>query len=70
VFYSLDSLPPFWQTVSRFNPFFYMIDGFRYGFLGAHDGAPTLGLAVSTGFLLLISLVSIFLLHKGYKLRH
>ncbi len=70
VFYSLHSLPPFWQTVSRFNPFFYMIDGFRYGFLGAHDVAPALSLAVSGGFLLLISLVSIFLLHKGYKLRH
>ena len=35
VFYSIHSLPPFWQALSHFNPFFYMIDGFRYGFFGA-----------------------------------
>ena len=40
VFYSIQSLPPFWQTVSHFNPFFYMIDGFRYGFFGQSDVTP------------------------------
>ena len=40
VFYSIHSLPPFWQALSHFNPFFYMIDGFRYGFFGLSDIAP------------------------------
>ena len=46
VFYSIHSLPPFWQTVSHFNPFFYMIDGFRYGFFGVSDVSPWLSLGV------------------------
>ena len=45
VFYSIHSLPPFWQTVSHLNPFFYMIDGFRYGFFGVSDVSPWLSLA-------------------------
>ena len=44
VFYSIHSLPPFWQAVSRFNPFFYLIDGFRYGFFGVSDVSPAVGL--------------------------
>jgi ABC-2 type transport system permease protein len=43
VFYSIHSLPPFWQSVSHFNPVFYMIDGFRYGFFGQGDVDPWLG---------------------------
>ena len=46
VFYSIHSLPPFWQALSHFNPFFYMIDGFRYGFFGLSDVAPVLSLAL------------------------
>ena len=46
VFYSIHSLPPFWQALSHFNPFFYMIDGFRYGFFGLSDVAPALSLAL------------------------
>jgi ABC-2 type transport system permease protein len=46
VFYSIHSLPPFWQRVSHLNPFFYMIDGFRYGFFGVSDVSPWLSLAV------------------------
>ncbi|RZI92140.1 MAG: metal-dependent hydrolase, partial [Rubrivivax sp.] len=42
VFYSIHSLPPFWQKVSHLNPFFYMIDGFRYGFFGVSDTSPWL----------------------------
>ena len=47
VFYSIHSLPPFWQAVSRFNPFFYTIDGFRYGFFGQSDVSPWLSLAIA-----------------------
>lgn len=70
VFYSIHSLPPFWQGVSHFNPFFYMIDGFRYGFFGISDVAPWLSLFVTAGFLAVISSLCLFLLYKGYKIRH
>jgi acid stress-induced BolA-like protein IbaG/YrbA len=46
VFYSIHSLPPFWQRLSHLNPFFYMIDGFRYGFFGTSDFPPQASLAV------------------------
>ena len=51
VFYSIHSLPPFWQALSHFNPFFYMIDGFRYGFFGLSDVAPATSLAIVAGLL-------------------
>ena len=51
VFYSIHSLPPFWQIVSHLNPVFYMIDGFRYGFVGQSDTDPGLGLLVAGGLL-------------------
>jgi ABC-2 type transport system permease protein len=70
VFYSVNSLPPFWQAASHLNPFFYMVDGFRYGFFGAGDIAPGVSLAVVTGCLLLLSALSMKLLQTGYKLRH
>lgn len=69
VFYSIHSLPGIWQDISRFNPFFYMIDGFRYGFLGVSDLAPAVSLAVSAGFLALVSIICLILLARGYKLR-
>ena len=69
VFYSIHSLPPFWQGISHFNPFFYMIDGFRYGFFGLSDVPPLTSLAVVGTFALALSLVSLFLLKRGYKLR-
>ena len=47
VFYSIDKLPQFFQTISYVNPFFYMIDGFRYGFLGASDGSISFGIILS-----------------------
>jgi len=69
VFYSIHSLPAFWQQLSRFNPFFYMIDGFRYGFFGVSDVSPWLSLgAVLLAYLLLCS-ATIQLLKRGYKLR-
>ena len=70
VFYSIHSLPPFWQSVSHLNPFFYMIDGFRYGFFGKSDVSPMLSLGIVAGFLVVLALISIRLLKSGYRLRH
>ncbi len=69
VFYSIHSLPAFWQGISHLNPFFYMIDGFRYGFFGISDVSPWISLAVvgiATGA---ISLIALHLLKIGYKIR-
>ncbi|VVE18582.1 metal-dependent hydrolase [Pandoraea horticolens] len=70
VFYSIHSLPPLWQAVSHFNPFFYMIDGFRYGFFGVSDVAPETSLAVVGATFLILAIVALNLLRRGYKLRH
>jgi ABC-2 type transport system permease protein len=70
VFYSVHSLPPFWQTVSHLNPFFYMVDGFRYGFFGQGDVAPAVSLLIVATFLALLSAASLHLLRTGYKLRN
>jgi ABC-2 type transport system permease protein len=70
VFYSIHSLPPFWQTLSHVNPFFYMIDGFRYGFLGLSDVPPAYSLAIVAACALLLSLTTLVLLKRGWKLRH
>ena len=70
VFYSIHSLPLFWQEVSHFNPFFYMIDGFRYGFFGVSDVSPLLSVAIVGGCLLALSFGTLSLLKRGYKLRH
>ena len=69
VFYSIHSLPPFWQQVSHFNPVFYMIDGFRYGFFGVSDVSPWASLAVAASCLALLSAATLALLKSGYKLR-
>jgi ABC-2 type transport system permease protein len=70
VFYSIHSLPPFWQTLSHFNPFFYMIDGFRHGFFGVSDVNPYVSGSIVGCCLLALSLTTILLLRSGYKLRH
>ena len=70
VFYSIHSLPEFWQKVSHLNPFFYMIDGFRYGFFGQSDVSPWLSLSVVGVAFLLVSTVAVHLLRTGYKIRH
>jgi ABC-2 type transport system permease protein len=70
VFYSIHSLPSFWLTVSHLNPFFYMIDGFRYGFFGQSDVNPFISLGIVGAFLAVLSLLAIRLLASGYKLRH
>lgn len=70
VFYTIHSLPVEWQYLSHLNPFFYMIDGFRYGFFGISDISPYISLAIVAICLLIISMLAIQLLKKGYKLRH
>jgi ABC-2 type transport system permease protein len=70
VFYSIHSLPPFWQRLSHANPFFYMVDGFRYGFFGASDFAPAASLAIVFASLLAVSSATLWLLKSGYKLRY
>jgi ABC-2 type transport system permease protein len=70
VFYSIHSLPPFWQQVSHFNPVFYMIDGFRYGFFGVSDVAPQISLAVVTIAFAIVTVFTLALLQRGYKLRN
>jgi ABC-2 type transport system permease protein len=70
VFYSIYSLPPIWQTISHFNPFFYMIDGFRYGFFGVSDVSPWFSLVVISVFFLGVAALTLKLLSTGYKLRH
>jgi ABC-2 type transport system permease protein len=69
VFYSIHSLPSFWQRLSHANPFFYMVDGFRYGFFGVSDFPPLASLAIVSACLLAVSLVNLALLKSGYKLR-
>jgi len=70
VFYSIQKLPPFWLAVSHFNPFFYMIDGFRYGFFGQSDVSPWTSLAIVAAFFVVLAAVAINMLSRGYKLRH
>ena len=70
VFYSIHSLPEIWQFISHLNPFFYMIDGFRYGFFGVSDVSPWLSLVIVTTFFLIVSALALRLLQSGYKLRH
>jgi ABC-2 type transport system permease protein len=69
VFYSIHSLPPFWQALSHFNPVFYMIDGFRYGFFGASDFAPEWSLAIVAAFFIFLSTLTLALFQRGWKLR-
>src|SRR5690242_3542339 len=70
VFYSIHTLPPFWQALSHFNPFFYMIDGFRYGFFGLSDIAPGASLALVAAAAIVLAAVALTMLARGYKLRH
>ena len=70
VFYSIHSLPAFWQKLSHANPFFYLVDGFRYGFFGVSDFAPGASLAIVAAALLAVSSLNLWLLASGYKLRH
>ncbi|HEY6898524.1 MAG TPA: ABC transporter permease [Rhodocyclaceae bacterium] len=69
VFYSIHSLPAVWQGVSRYNPVFYLIDGFRHGFFGVSDVSPWLSLAVAVACFIVLAAFVLALLRRGYKLR-
>ncbi len=69
VFYSIHSLPGMWQSVSHLNPFFYMIDGFRYGFFGISDVSPWLSLGIVGAALAVTGALALHLLRIGYKIR-
>ena len=69
VFYSIHSLPAVWQQISHLNPFFYMIDGFRFGFFGQSDVSPWISLGVVGTALVVVSAVTVKLLESGYKIR-
>ena len=70
VFYSIHSLPPFWQVLSHLNPFFYMIDGFRYGFFGLSDVPPLRSLVLVTSAAVVLAAIALAILARGWKLRH
>jgi ABC-2 type transport system permease protein len=69
VFYSIHSLPGFWRGLSHANPFFYMIDGFRYGFFASSDVAPGVSLAVVAVAFAAVAGLCLLLLKSGYQLR-
>ena len=69
VFYSVDSLPPFWQAASRLNPFYYLVDGFRQGFFGSGDTNTTLSLLIVAATALAVTAAAVVLLVKGWKIR-
>lgn len=69
VFYSIEQLPPLWQQVSHFNPFFYLIDGFRHGFLGMGDSDPWLSIGIVVGFAVATVLFCWRLWHIGWRLK-
>ena len=69
VFYSIDRLPNLFQTISLINPFFYMIDGFRYGFLGVSDGSIIFGMIYLTVLSLVMWFIAFYLYKKGYKIK-
>lgn len=69
VFFSIHSLPKLWQDVSHANPFFFMIDGFRYGFFGQSDVSPWLSLVVVSVFFVVLAGLTLVMLARGYKLR-
>jgi ABC-2 type transport system permease protein len=70
VFYTIRSLPPFWQGLSHLNPFFYMIDGFRYGFFRASDISPYVSLGIVATCFVAVSWLTLQMLKRGYKIRH
>ena len=68
-FYSIDKLPNFLKILNNYNPFFHMIDGFRYSFIGQLDGSVTFGILLLTIISMVITYIAYFLVHKGYKIK-
>ncbi len=69
-FYSTNALPDFWKNVAHFNPFFYMIDGFRYALTGHSDGNLTFGMLYIVGLNLTLSIILFTMLKKSYKIKN
>jgi ABC-2 type transport system permease protein len=70
VFYSIHTLPPFWLAFTHLNPFFYIVDGFRYGFFGVGDVSPWMSASIVAAALLALSWLALWMIQTGYKLRH
>jgi ABC-2 type transport system permease protein len=70
VFYSVDMLPPFWQAVSMANPILYMVNAFRYGLIGVSDVDVSLAFMMTGGFIVLLTILSLFLLYKGIGIKN
>ncbi|MGH1375898.1 MAG: ABC transporter permease [Alphaproteobacteria bacterium] len=68
-FYSVDALPGMWQSIAHFNPFFYMIDGFRYGFIGHADSNIYLGMCILLLCNIGLSILSYRMIKTGYKIK-
>lgn len=69
VFYSVNQLPPVWQFISHLNPFFYLIDGFRYGMFGVSDVSPWLSSSVSLAAALVLTFLTLRLIDRGWRIR-
>ncbi len=70
VFYSVSMLPDIWQTISRGNPILYMINAFRYGLIGVSDVDIVLAFEITSGFIVAMTLFSLYLLHKGIGIKN
>lgn len=70
VFYSINALPEFWQTISKVNPILYMVNAFRYGFLGISDINTYFAFAMIIFFIIIFYTISYYLLEKGYRIRN
>ena len=68
-FYTIDKLPNFLKILSNYNPFFHMIDGFRYSFIGQLDGSLISGISLLAFLSFVITYLAYFLVHKGYKIK-
>jgi ABC-2 type transport system permease protein len=68
-FYLVERLPEPFRTVSRFNPFFYLIDGFRYGFIGHAEGAVAAGAIMIAGLTVSLSCICLWMFETGYKIK-
>jgi len=68
-FYSIEQLPEMWRVIATYNPFFYMIDGFRYGFIGQADGSVLLGVVILVAINVALSVLCLWMLRTGYKIK-
>ncbi|HIB28575.1 MAG TPA: ABC transporter permease [Candidatus Thioglobus sp.] len=69
MFYSIEILPEFWQSLSKFNPIYYMVDSFRMGFLGSSTTDFSVSIVVLTSMIVILALVAFYLLKKGVNIK-